>query len=335
MTTTEYRKHCEYYIEKMERVYFGETPEQPFFLSGVMSSVMPEYDYDQDDFGGLLPIMRERLYAAMESLEENGHFQPLVLQQLVYGHLLVSRMLGAKARFYKGQWWSEKMGFQVGTLQAPDLDKDPLVRKLLRFVEQMVEHSDGLFYIAYQVIHSAFIVAVDLLGEGFLLAMVEEPNAARHDLEVIAGVLSFLQEKICSIIPPAQFVPYIGDTRFTPPGVGIIDGCTTQLISSGTYASLVEPLDARLASYFPRGALMHLCGSSSQHIPAFRGMAKLRCVQLNDRAAEDYPLYYHGLREDQIIYIMPTVKMDIKEIIRISGGRRTIVARHRKPFSLV
>jgi len=319
----------------MERVYAGETPERPFFLSGVMSSLMPEYDYDHDDFGGFLPVMREKLYEAMELLEENGQFQPLVLQQLVYGHLLVSRLLGAKARFYKGQWWSEKMPYKIGTLQKPDLDNAPLIRKLFRFVEQMVECSDGLFYVAYQVIHSAFIIAVDLLGEDFLLAMLEEPDAAKRDLQVISEVLAYLQENICSIIPKSQFVPYVGDTRFTPPGVGIIDGCTTQLISPETYNELVEPYDTRLASFFPRGALMHLCGASSQHIPTFRCMANLRCVQLNDRAAEDYPLYFHGLREDQMIYILPTVKTNIDEILRISGGKRTIIAKHRNPATLI
>ncbi len=54
-------------------------------------------------------------------------------------------------------------------------------------------------------------------------------------------------------------------------------------------------------------------------------MAALKSVQLNDRAADDFELYWRGLRDDQLIYVGPTAAMPLERILAISGGRRLVL----------
>jgi len=167
----------------------------------------------------------------------------------------------------------------------PDLDHEPIIERVLRFVQKMIEYSDGLFYIAHQVVNAPLIIAVDLQREDFLMAMLAEPGATRHDLKIISQVFAYMQERIVSIVPPNQLIPYIGDNCFTPPRHAIIDGCTTQLVSAEIYAELIEPIDSRLISFYYRKAMIHLRSVSNQHIPTFQRMVKLICLQINDHAA--------------------------------------------------
>jgi len=51
----------------------------------------------------------------------------------------------------------------------------------------------------------------------------------------------------------------------------------------------------------------------------------VKAVQLNDAAADDFEDYFTGLREDQLLYVMPTEKMTIERIMSFGGGRRTII----------
>jgi hypothetical protein len=50
-------------------------------------------------------------------------------------------------------------------------------------------------------------------------------------------------------------------------------------------------------------------------------MPRLRGVEITDAAADDFEHYFHGLREDQVIYISPTKSMPAERILAISGGR--------------
>ena len=49
---------------------------------------------------------------------------------------------------------------------------------------------------------------------------------------------------------------------------------------------------------FLHGGMMHLCGRHTQHIPAWNAMESLRCVQLNDAAAEELEVYWKNMRDD-------------------------------------
>jgi hypothetical protein len=54
-------------------------------------------------------------------------------------------------------------------------------------------------------------------------------------------------------------------------------------------------------------------------------LAILRALQFNDRAAADLPLYFEGLRSDQILYVNAFGGMAIDRILSITGGRRVVI----------
>lgn len=54
-------------------------------------------------------------------------------------------------------------------------------------------------------------------------------------------------------------------------------------------------------------------------------MGSLRAVQLNDAAAEDLEAYFHGLREDQVLYVNPCDGMPVERILEITGAKRLVL----------
>jgi hypothetical protein len=91
------------------------------------------------------------------------------------------------------------------------------------------------------------------------------------------------------------------------------------------YRRFIAPLDDELLSLYPNGGMIHLCGSHTQHIPAWREMKSLRTIQLCNRAAADLEIYYKELREDQIIYFEPCDEMSVERAVEITGGKRLVV----------
>jgi hypothetical protein len=71
--------------------------------------------------------------------------------------------------------------------------------------------------------------------------------------------------------------------------------------------------------------MIHLCGTHTHLIPIWREMASLRAVQMNDRAAEDLEIYFHELRDDQMLYVNPCANMPVERIMDITGGRRVVI----------
>jgi hypothetical protein len=147
-----------------------------------------------------------------------------------------------------------------------------------------------------------------------------------HDMTVINQALCDMHRWYLANIPPRQLQPVISWNRTQPPGYGQLCGCTTQLVSADMYAETVAPLDEELLGAYPHGGMMHLCGSHTHLIPVFRGMKKLRAIQINDKAAGDLRLYFEGLRDDQIIYLNPCEEMTVEMALEITGGKRLVVA---------
>jgi hypothetical protein len=136
-------------------------------------------------------------------------------------------------------------------------------------------------------------------------------------------------------VPEPVRVNPVAHDRFAPPGYGYVDGCATQLISPAHYREFFAPLDGEILRLHRLGGMIHLCGACTQHIPVWRAMKELASVQINDRAAEDFPAYFAGLRADQVIYICPTRSMPIAKILGISGGRRVVIQQTlEKPIPL-
>ena len=124
----------------------------------------------------------------------------------------------------------------------------------------------------------------------------------------------------------AQLQPVISWNRTQPPEYSQLCVCTTQLIAGDCYAEMVAPLDDKLLGVYPNGGMIHICGSHTQHIKAFRDMKNLKALQVNDRASADLERYFKELREDQVIYLNPCKEMPVEQAMEITGGKRLVIA---------
>jgi len=224
-----------------------------------------------------------------------------------------------------GGWQARMLDRPVGSLEPPDAFGSDTWLAAQRVAEAFLEAGVAAPLFGLPVIASALNVAVNLYGQEFLAALHERPEAARHDLGVINRVLCDLHRWYLRRVPLQQLQPVVSWQRTQPPGFGQLCGCSTQLVSGEMYGEFIAALDDALLSTYPMGGMIHLCGTHTQHIPVWRGMRRLRAVQINDRAAEDLQVYLRGLRPDQVIYVNPCRNMPVERIMDITGGERVVV----------
>jgi hypothetical protein len=261
---------------------------------------------------------------AQESYNEN-RFCPPCIEGGIYGVHFIDSIFGSEIFFQDGQWYSLRLKNDVGTLEPPDLGKSETWRIAKRTALEFVRQEVALPLFGLPTIASTLNIAVNLYGEEILACMLTEPELAMRDLKIINNTLREIHAWYRSVLPARQLQPVISWERTQPPGYGQICGCTTQLVSEETYKSMIAPLDDWLLAEYPGGGMIHLCGSHEHLIPVFRGMAHLKSVQLNDRASIDLEAYYNGLRQDQIIYLIPCENMTIEQAVEITDRNRLVI----------
>ena len=207
----------------------------------------------------------------------------------------------------------------------PDLEKSETWNLARRAARAFVDADVALPLFGMPTLSSALNIILNLYGQDALIAMVEDEEAARHDLQIISTLIRTLHSWYRENVPLRQLQPVVAPYRTQPPGYGQLCGCSTQLLSADMYREFIMPLDNALLADYPHGGMIHLCGGHTQHIGTFRDMPALKCVQLNDRAAGDLKYYFEGLRPDQIIYLNPCPEMPTEEALRITSGRRMVL----------
>lgn len=266
----------------------------------------------------------EDLAENYEKIYTENYFCPLCVEYGAYGVHYIDKLFGADVFYQDGQWYNRYLSTPVGSLKMPDLDNIELWQTTKRVVEAFLAAEVRLPLFGLPTIASVLNIAVNLYGQEILVEMLIDPEAAQADLNVINNLLCGIHRYFRERIPQQQLQPVLSWARTQPPGHGQLCGCTTQLLSKDLYAEMIAPLDNQLLGVYPRGGMIHLCGSHEQHIETFRAMKNLKAVQLNDRAAEDFEKYLNGLREDQIIYFHPCEKVSVEDAIRLSGGNRLV-----------
>jgi hypothetical protein len=261
-----------------------------------------------------------------DALCDAAVFRPLVVEFGPYGVHFIDALFGADVfELAPGNWQSHPLTSPVGRLERPDLAKAPAWRLARRAAAAFVDSGATVPYFGMPTIASVLNVAVNLYDEAFLVALLDDPAAARRDLAVIHGVLLDLHAWYRATVPQTQLQPVVAGHRTQPPGHGQLCGCTTHLLSAGQYAEFVAPLDAALLAAYPCGGMIHLCGRHTQHIPAWRTMLSLRAVQLNDRAAADLSAYVAGLRPDQAIYLNPCAAMPAARALALASDHPLVL----------
>lgn len=266
------------------------------------------------------------LAAAQPECTDN-RFAPLCVEYPIFGVHFIDRMFGADVFFKDGQWNARYLPTPVGGLRTPDLEKNETWQLARRATKAFLEADVKLPLFGMPTLSSALNIMVNLYGEEALVAMLDDEEAAQHDLKVINDLIRTLHRWYRENVPAQQLQPVVSWARTQPPGSGQLCGCTCQLLSGPLYQEMIAPLDDALLADYPRGGMIHLCGMHAQQIPAFREMKHLRALQLNDRAAHDLKLYLDGLREDQIIYLDPCEGMTVEKAMEISGGKRIVLVK--------
>jgi len=316
------------HMERLRRLFHGQVEGRAYFLCGRRGVGRSDAHKEPEAW----------LAEALEDVAQHGVlladqdvFRPLVIEYGPYGVHLIDRIFGATV--YElgtpGNWQAECLSEPVGSLEAPCLADDETWALAKRVALRFVETGATVPLFGLPTLSSAINAFLNLYGGAGLVAMLAEPEAASRDLHVINDLIIELHTWYREHIPAAQLQPVVADARTQPPGFGQLCGCSTQLLSRATYAHLIAPLDAELLSVHPNGGMIHLCGTHAQHVPTWREMTCLKAVQVNDRAAEDLEAYFHGLREDQILYVNPCPGMPVERILEITGGRRTVIVGDR------
>lgn len=254
-----------------------------------------------------------------------GGFTPVCVEYPPYGVHYIDKMFGANVYHYAGQWNVDYLKTPIGELEMPDLEKDETWQISKRAVYAFLDADVRLPLFGLPTLSSPLNILLNLYGQDALLAMYEDEDAVRHDLDVINTLIRTLHRWYIDNIPKQQLQPVISWARTQPPGFGQLCGCTTQLISADMYLEFIAKLDNDILGEYEHGGMIHLCGSHTQHLKTFHDMKNLRSVQLNDRAAEDLALYLEGLRKDQIIYVNPCKTMPVEKIMEISKGEQIVL----------
>jgi len=254
-----------------------------------------------------------------------NRFAPACIEYGIYGVHFIDRILGARVFFKDGQWNADYLKTPIGALEMPDLEKDETWNMAKRAALAFVEADVKLPLFGMPTLSSALNILLNLYGQEALVAILEDEEAACHDLNVVNTLIRTLHKWYRDNVPSQQLQPVISTMRTQPPGYGQLCGCTTQLLSGPMYREFIMPLDDALLGDYQYGGMIHLCGSHTQHIENFRDMPHLKALQLNDRAAGDLEQYFHGLREDQIIYLNPCNEMPLERALEITGGKRIVI----------
>lgn len=323
LNNSEYITYRERWFEKMEILFQSGTGRMA--LNGILGeSSDPGRIYREPDLW--VEECLENLAQKIPDVFREDRFVPPCVESALYGVHFVDRIFGSRVYFQDGQWYNQYLDSEVGELSEPDLERSETWELAVRVAEAFLAQDVKLPLFGLPTIASALNIAVNLYGEEILVAMLMEPEAARHDLRIINDTLKKIHEWYRKRIPFRQLQPVISWERTQPHGYGQLCGCTTQLLSAELYREQVMYLDDQLLAVYPNGGMIHLCGSHTHLIPCFARMEHLRSVQLNDRAAEDLEFYVKGLREDQVLYVNPCEGMKRERILELCRDRAVILA---------
>lgn len=314
------------YFERLRALHDNRKPEQVFCLAGIdgVSTADPCKEPEQ-----WVQEAIDSLRPHADALLDPAIFRPLAVEYKLYGVHFIDSIFGAHVYDLDGtgNWQVRMLDTEIGELPVPDLDRSETWQLAKRAARAFLDSGVTVPVFGLTTLSSVLNIALNLYGDRMLEAMYTDPDAVKRDLQIINDLICNLHRWYLANIPLQQLQPVIATRRTQPPGYGQLCGCATQLISPALYEEFIAPHDEALLSIYPSGGMIHLCGTHTQHLPIWRDMKCVTSLQVNDRAAEDLPVYFEGLRDDQIIYVMPFPGMSPKRILEITKGRRTVIMR--------
>lgn len=313
----------EYHLDRLKRIYAGETLESPFVLSGYAGIGRADPMTDPEKW---VDSCLNDLYEHAELAADKQIFRPLCSQGWLYGVHFTDKVFGSPVQPHGQLWWSPGVENEIGELPVPDLENNETWKQAQRITLAQLDAGVKLPYYTTQVLGEPWNQFFNLYRDRALYGFYDDPEGMKRDLAIVTDTLVEMHKWFLKTIPADQYQPINPMSRFQPWGCGQMCGCATHLISHDIYEEFIRPQDERIAALFPRGAMLHLCGNHMQHLPSWREMPGVCAYQLNDRAMDDLPAYYQNGRKDQVLYLYPTKNVPVPKALEMTeGGKRSVI----------
>lgn len=315
----------ELHMKQLNRLFEGPPKaSQPFYLDACLGRSSVDLYLEPENW--VEDCLRDLARQCEENLRR-GRYCPLILMGKPYSVHFTDCIFGAEVFFSQssGEWYNKPFQTPAGSLKKPVLEESEAWNLAKRIAKAFRDSGVKAPYFSMTTIASPLNVLLNLYGSDVLVDLLLEPEAVRRDLDVITQAQVDMHQWYAENIEEDQLQCTTAVIRMQPPGFSQLCGCSTQLISSDLYASMILPYDHRILKAHKYGGMIHLCGSHLQHLETFCNMEALRALQLNDQAADDLDGYVAGLRKDQVLYVRPTKRMTAERIREICSGRPVVI----------
>ena len=311
------------HFQNLEQVYTGALPERPFGLTGVWGTATSNPFTHPED------CITEQLISLagveLDKLRNRAVFRPGITGVGLYGVHFMDALLGAEVFDLDGtgNWQVHTLTSPVGSLQFPQWEKHPAWRAAARAAECFVACGAKSVVFESPCISSPLNIAINLYGQEFLIALMEDPAAAHRDLRVITDLMIAIHSWYLKRVPLRQR-QVAAIARVQPGGYGHLCGCSATMLSLESYRDFIVPYEREVLRLFPRGGMMHLCGYYTQLIPAWAAFKELKVLQVNDDASAELPDYYRKLPNDKTFYNLECSQMPWWQAEQLTGGYRIV-----------
>ena len=311
---------------QFERLCRGDQPANvPTFASDVLG-------LSRDESCDVEAWLSEKLLHLRENIERYKDpvtWRPFALSLGRYDLHFASAVMGCPV-FHKGDgpvWWTSlsKLGMRLEDFRSPDLDENAIFQEMLGISKFVVEATEGRVPVEIPYVSEPLVAAVDMFSEDFLACLAREPDLAGQVLDRISATILEMRRRFFEAVPGAPVYAHGFFSRMMPRGYTLLYGCTTQLISGEMYREHIRCRDRDLFTCHARGGCIHLCGTHTQHIDAWRDMPEVKSLQLNDAANDDLEEYWRNLRPDQFVILVPSERMTAESALEVTGGRRLVI----------
>lgn len=314
--------------QRLRDVFDGQIPKAPLYLWG--ASWTGKTDMYQDPAKRMteaLGELAEKVEKHLDKVTDDASFRPVTVGSALHGVHFIDKIFGAdvyELDGIEGNWQVRYLTSPVGTLSRPDLETNATWAAAKGFARAFVQSGATFPVLELPTIASTLNIGLNLYGQALLVAMMDDPAAAHHDLGVINSVLLDIHDWYRANVPFDALHQVASTGRYQPPGGGQICGCSTQLISADQYREFVADHDDAILSRYPRGGMIHLCGSHTQHSDTWRQMASLTSIQVNDAASEDLEIYLERLPE-KVYYVLPCEGMPLSRITKLARHHKIVI----------
>ena len=311
-----------------QRVFNGEKLDSApsWYFNGDLKQIRPEILVEERDKEGWLDNQLRAVKANVEeALDSESLFYPIIEMFSLYGTHYMDILFGADVKWHEEQFWSESVEYSVADMEPPDFEGSELIGQTLELARWIKERTGGGFLISMPDVGCPLNVAINLFGERFLMELALAPESAKRALDIIADAMRRVYEVLIEEVGQETVRCHNAYYVYTPRDYAGLSICATQLISAEHFTECVADADDASVPSVYRGMIQHICGRSTQHIEELARRERVKGVQLNDAAADDFEAYFRGLRADQVIYVCPTERMPVEKVMSISRGERTII----------